>query len=343
MIKIPCPPAFLGEKLYNLLNKIRNDGQYYVYSLKNKLEKYKDNELDFTNKPFCQLKLSNYIDFIKNNLKTIITGQPTTLLYLSTLIETAFPNISIDEDIRKDIKNIFSWENFYSNETGKNFLFDVLKESEAYVCPYCNRNYTSAVKINATKIIRPAFDHFFCREKYPYLGLSLYNLIPSCTTCNSNLKSNVDMRLEEHIHPYLEGFDDDYTFYLEHYINALLGSYNEEDYKITLKRPYNVSCRQKAFKSIKSARLFQIEKIYDSCHKSYAIDIFKKCRIYTKSQLNSSKSALRSMMPSISEEELEDEMARFMFSNHVCIKNLHKESLAKLTRDIYNQFKDLIQ
>jgi len=48
-------------------------------------------------------------------------------------------------------------------------------------CPFCNRIYTSTLFRGN---IRPAFDHFYPKSVYPYLAISLFNLIPICDVCN---------------------------------------------------------------------------------------------------------------------------------------------------------------
>lgn len=48
------------------------------------------------------------------------------------------------------------------------------------VCPYCNRNYVN----NRGKAFGSEMDHFYNKKKYPMFAISLYNFIPSCSTCN---------------------------------------------------------------------------------------------------------------------------------------------------------------
>lgn len=50
------------------------------------------------------------------------------------------------------------------------------------VCPYCNRMY--ATTLYGKRRTRPDFDHFYPQSRYPYLTVSLFNLIPSCNVCN---------------------------------------------------------------------------------------------------------------------------------------------------------------
>lgn len=75
------------------------------------------------------------------------------------------------------------------------------------VCPYCNRNWITSVPgkkrtkqrggitpphivpqqqgIDIKPLITPQVDHYFPKVTYPYLALSLFNLVPSCPTCNN--------------------------------------------------------------------------------------------------------------------------------------------------------------
>ena len=75
-------------------------------------------------------------------------------------------------------------------------------------CVYCNRQYTFNIVRNGGKnddnrIARPALDHWFPKSLFPLMSLSYYNLIPSCTICNSAVKSDEIWSLSTHIHPYL--------------------------------------------------------------------------------------------------------------------------------------------
>ncbi len=86
----------------------------------------------------------------------------------------------------------------------------------ASVCPYCNREYTFTVEDkeyrkrmnDEHRYARPALDHWFPESYYPLLALSFYNLIPSCTICNSSVKGDTIFSLETHIHPYVHENDD---------------------------------------------------------------------------------------------------------------------------------------
>lgn len=87
------------------------------------------------------------------------------------------------------------------------------RQLEVRVCPYCNRMYTTTL-LGENKI-RPDFDHFYPKSKYPYLAVNLFNLIPSCSICNKRKsdKAEVIHKKEKNenksiIYPYDESFDE---------------------------------------------------------------------------------------------------------------------------------------
>lgn len=63
------------------------------------------------------------------------------------------------------------------------------------VCPYCNRNYINT----RDRSLGAEMDHFYNKDAFPMFSISLYNFIPSCSTCNrikwkNNLKINPYLR-----------------------------------------------------------------------------------------------------------------------------------------------------
>lgn len=80
------------------------------------------------------------------------------------------------------------------------------RQLQVSVCPFCNRIYTTTLY---RENIRPAFDHFFPRSEYPYLAVSLFNLIPICDICNKAKSDHAEIyRKKQIIYPYDESFDE---------------------------------------------------------------------------------------------------------------------------------------
>lgn len=93
------------------------------------------------------------------------------------------------------------------------------------VCPYCQQAVAVAIQsAKSGKSFRPTLDHFYPKSNYPYLSLSLYNLVPSCHTCNSSLKGQIDFAVTEHLHPYEDQevvrYDLDFNAYITSRANA---------------------------------------------------------------------------------------------------------------------------
>ena len=172
----------------------------------------------------------------KDDLEKIICSNPRILE--EDIIETLSPFMQL---IKNHIQSNFSTPNEKRNAT-KEFKLRIFKafsyntkfingrfencwganklaeKLDVKVCPYCNHSYTFT--INSSKKekynnIRPQFDHFFDKATYPYLALSFYNLIPSCSICNSSLKGSGKFKFTTHINPYVE----DYEKYLKFSIN----------------------------------------------------------------------------------------------------------------------------
>lgn len=63
-------------------------------------------------------------------------------------------------------------------------------------CPYCAVDHVTTV------------DHYFSKDEYPYLSVSLQNLIPSCAECNHLKGSRSKMNGFPVLHPYFDDLDD---------------------------------------------------------------------------------------------------------------------------------------
>lgn len=108
----------------------------------------------------------------------------------------------------KTLERILDYDGQISHSKSKSYW---LAEKVGHnTCTYCNRQYTFTVggKNDQQRITRPAFDHWFPKSLFPLLSLNIYNLIPSCTICNSGAKGDVIFHIDTHIHPYLQTRDD---------------------------------------------------------------------------------------------------------------------------------------
>lgn len=102
---------------------------------------------------------------------------------------------------------IFKYEEFRGN-----ILIELAKMLNIKVCPYCNQTYTLYVSSpNYGASVEFQFDHFYGKSKYPYLSMSLYNLIPSCANCNHRKSDTGVGHLK--LNPY---YGDSYKYFKFH-------------------------------------------------------------------------------------------------------------------------------
>lgn len=144
------------------------------------------------------------------------------------------------------------------------------------VCPYCNRIFTTTVNTANAKV-RPQLDHFRNKNTYPFLALSVNNLIPTCGICNL-LKLDDDKDL---VYPYAECFaDEGYVFATDipanHTVPALEGiPIAETDFEIKLKfRDENTetACSERIRNSVSKLAL---KELYQS-HREYVSYLYRQ-------------------------------------------------------------------
>jgi hypothetical protein len=141
---------------------------------------------------------SEFQIYLDNYTKKSLTGTPKKIVdKYKNKLET--------------LENIFDYEGQISHNKKRSYWLSRMKGSNA--CTYCNRQYTFTIeKFKLGKVekqvARPDLDHWFCKQLYPLMSLSFYNLIPSCHICNSSSKSNVLFSLSTHVHPYLQQDDN---------------------------------------------------------------------------------------------------------------------------------------
>ncbi|MFK7001012.1 hypothetical protein V3470_07585 [Flavobacterium oreochromis] len=122
---------------------------------------------------------SLFLDFLEKNKNKLISSEPSELLKL----HQAYLELKISDSDSATIKD------FFINTGYKKFNNKVfLEKLGANTCVYCNRNYTLQIVNDRA---RAQLDHWFPKDTFYILALSLYNLIPSCQSCNHiKLKGN---------------------------------------------------------------------------------------------------------------------------------------------------------
>lgn len=145
-----------------------------------------------------------------DHLDDILIGKPTNLIQISDYLKPFVGNIP---DFKKAIEYVFNYQIFISHAESRFDAYQLAESLDVRTCTYCNRNYTNTViKDNGKKLTRPQFDHYFDKASHPILAISFYNLIPSCSICNSSIKGTHKMTLNDYSHPYLDNVLGDIRF-----------------------------------------------------------------------------------------------------------------------------------
>lgn len=116
---------------------------------------------------------------------------------------------------KREISYISQYENFRSRGDGNWNGLKLIKTLDVRVCPYCGINYiTFAEKIkngkNEDEVRSIAtFDHYLPKNKYPFLAMNIYNLIPCCKNCNMTFKRDCE---EPIIYPFQDAVESHITF-----------------------------------------------------------------------------------------------------------------------------------
>jgi len=188
------------------------------YKLEDKLEE-KINTTNGSIKQFYEYLKNNLDDILEKDItfiQTTIIPAINGILGNDYFTITALNNNNKQEKVNKneiiEINKIFNYDNFIKVKKRKYDAYDLVISVNINVCPYCNRQFINTIKPTVTKGgTRPTLDHFLLKSEYPYLALSFWNLVPSCYSCNSQLRTIRDIGL----HPYLKGFEKVLHFYTD--------------------------------------------------------------------------------------------------------------------------------
>jgi len=201
-----------------------------------KSKEYINNNKYSTNKIFSKLIENN--KSITPLFESIIIGKPDKLRKIikdfvevgnspnnPNTLEQEIIHVIFDYDTFTNNKELTSFDNILNKWSG----YQLTHHLGVRICPYCNRNFTTTLsRLKSTSKdkelnkqgssvkkfgrARPQLDHYYPKAQYPYLAISLYNLIPSCNICNSSLKGSIDFYDVKHLHPYENELDRNYKF-----------------------------------------------------------------------------------------------------------------------------------
>lgn len=253
-------------------------------------------------------------NYINPYLDTIIIGNPTELLACHNRIR---PHLI--GSVNKAIGDVFKYKGWFDQKKKRMYdAYDLASSLAIPTCTYCNRIYTKTVT-NPSKITRPTFDHWFTKTEYPLLALSFFNLIPSCSICNSGVKGSTPFELNTHFHPYVFHNDPnlkiDFKFSYEH------KNYSEFKFKIKNSNVFSEN----------STDAFKLKEIYET-HEDEISDLRRLRDIYSEKYLEMLKNSILKGA-STSDEEI----YRLAFGTYIDEVNFNKRPLSKMKKDILEE------
>ncbi len=189
------------------------------------------------------------------------------------------------------------------------------KELDVHTCYFCNIEFINKFKMSNGKLKNGfTLDHFIDKGKYPYLALSLYNLIPSCYTCNSKVKGSTEINS---LSPSSKKFDFDTRVKFKTFLqNKNLQIKTEEDFELVLKEDFSKDYQ-------KYIEVFELDSRYNY-HKYKVIEMINKRKEYPDSRIKELAKLT---------QKTEEEVKQDLFGEYLP-NDLHKRPLSKLIKDI---------
>jgi hypothetical protein len=318
--------AVLAERYFDRLNPKTKKGSYWVDCPAGKL-------ISLSKRQHGK-RYGKVINHLAANVKRVFTAPPEDLMKLHD--ELVALNGRKDElqgkQFKKAVQPVFGYYTQFRKSSTRGLVHDWFVGLNLRTCPYCNRDWLShfGTKGRTDGLFLFDIDHFFPQAKYPYLALSFYNLIPSCATCNQRLKRDREMSLATHVHPYAEDLDRMIRFDVP--IKKVAQFYKKDvAIDLSLVQPRGVADAD--FKRAEeTCKFFKLHELYET-HKDYARELMQKGLVYSESQVQELWDTYRDDV-----FQSKAEVVQMIMGNYVQSTDIHKRPLAKLTKDLAEQF-----
>lgn len=275
----------------------------------------------------------------KVEIKAILACQAQNLIdknreYLNYNIEVFFFDKQGKAKTSNILKYIFNYGGFRIFKKTYYNGYILAKKLSIKCCPYCNQNYTTQHETlyykknnvsNRTEVkhIFPEFDHFYSKSDFPVISISFYNLIPSCTICNSHYKADRDTAAFNLFNPYTKTINNNFKFkFLPGNVGSLYGA--GKTFYLDFEYFDSDDINEKIAKSID---FFGIKDNYEKNHASLINDIIEKKIMFSKSYLNTLQNAYGIPF---------EESYRILFETYYESEKYHQRPFSKLKRDIFD-------
>lgn len=219
----------------------------------------------------------------------------------------------------------------YSKKYNKDIIWNrhtFIQKSGVTVCPYCNRQYITSFHKNNCCLTTADIDHYYPKTQYPLLSMNFFNMVPSCTICNSKMKGRNILKQEDMtLNPF---FDDSDCLYFRTNNDKLSEIYpfaksSTKIYvDVNTEKDFHVQKRAE-----NSKKIFYLPNIY-SAHVQEVVKIKENINHFSEKYFNN---VFQKNYKGVYKSYEEFEQALFDF-NYL---NDGDAPLTKLKKDIYNQ------
>ena len=189
------------------------------------------------------------------------------------------------------------------------------KNGDMHTCYFCNIDFINRFRTRNSQVKNGfTLDHFLDKATYPFLALSIYNLIPSCYICNSKVKGAQKI---SSLSPSSKKFDFDKKVKFKTFmIDENLLTEEEDDFTLLLKED-DTNLYQDYID------IFELNGRYEY-HKYKVLEFIKKRKLYPDSRIKELSKLT---------QQTEEKVKQDLFGKYDK-ENLHKRPLSKLIKDI---------
>lgn len=256
---------------------------------------------------------NNYVQtIIKKKIKDLY---PKEELYINRYFENRINKIevgkTVDEslkprikfDINKELCGVFNnidkilYENNTIHSVISDFFIENSNELKIKSCYYCNIDFVNVYKEAGNKKYHFTLDHVLPKSKYPYFSISLFNLVPSCYTCNSKLKLTNEFSISDDltkICPSSEkfNFDKNVKFMLE--FNVKNSDFKDKIEKVQQVQDVVIDLKNKySNDGVKEfIEIFNLQGRYEY-HKNICFDLIDKRKKYPDKEISDIASLIK--------------------------------------------------
>lgn len=304
----------IESRNYNLLEEFEKINKYD--NIRNQISVFKYKKLleDSINDLISKKIFIRPLKALRKDIyKILIADIESIRLYIKTLKRSNSNLLKISHSKFKIYKDEF--EDLYlkhlsGNSNLKKNFFSLFGLNS---CPYCNRNFVNPIYKNIklgndNKTQAPDIEHFFPKSLYPFLSLSISNLLPSCAFCNK-IKSNFDT---------YNNFKSPYEI-------------ENEDIKFKFEPIDNQTRIVKVESDFDNVKILNLDDLYEDVHSDYVNKIYSdiiKNPIENRNYLNKFFSL---------NIDTQEQLYKEKFRNYFKEKDFNKQPLSKLTKSLlYN-------